>query len=84
MLFIVQKAFEAHFGRMGRYLLSSSVTVVLCAAIFMPEPAFARENEQNEQSNCADPKHRHVAVRPLTESAPIRKKEKERVRRVLM
>jgi len=49
-----------------------------------PDSAFARENEQHDALNCADPKHRHSAVRPLTESLPIRKKDKSRVRRVLM
>ncbi|MBL0924468.1 MAG: hypothetical protein IBJ12_08385 [Sphingomonadaceae bacterium] len=82
--FIVAKAFKAHFPLMGRYLLSSGIGIVLCTAVFMPEPAFARDNEQNEQANCTDPKHRHTAVRPLTESVPVRKKDKERVRRVLM
>jgi hypothetical protein len=81
MSFIVQKAFKVHFQRMGRYVLLSSVGIVLGIAMFVPESAFARENDQ---SNCTDPKHRHVAVRPLTEPAPIRKKDKERVRRVLM
>jgi hypothetical protein len=84
MLFIVQKAFEAHFPRMGRCALLSTAGIALCAAMFIPEAAFARENEQSEQSICTDPKHRHTAVRPLTEPAPIRKKDKERVRRVLM
>lgn len=83
-MFIVAKAFKVHFPLMGRYLLSSSIWVALCAAMFVPESAFARENEQNEQPGCTDPKHRHTAVRPLTESVPVRKKDKERVRRVLM
>jgi hypothetical protein len=59
----------------------------MCAAMFAPDSAYARENEQNEQHdalNCTDPKHRHSVVRPLTESLPIRKKDKSRVRRVLM
>jgi hypothetical protein len=84
MSFIVQKAFKVQFPHMGRYVLSSGIGIVLGAAMFLPEPAFARENEPSEQSNCTDPKHRHTAVRPLTEPAPIRKKDKERVRRVLM
>jgi hypothetical protein len=81
MSFIAQKAFKVHFWHMGRYVLSFGVGIALGAAVLVPEPAYARENEQ---SNCTDPKHRHVAVRPLTEPAPIRKRHKERVRRVLM
>jgi hypothetical protein len=84
MLFIAAKAFKAHFPHMGRYVLSSGVAMAFCTAMVLPEPAFARENEQSEQASCTDPKHRHTAVRPLTESVPVRKKDKERVRRVLM
>ena len=84
MSFIVQQSFEVHFQRMGRFALLSTAGIVLCVAMFAPEPALARENEQSEQTNCIDPKRRHTAVRPLTEPAPIRKKDKERVRRVLM
>jgi hypothetical protein len=82
--FIVAKAFKAHFSLMGRYALSLGAAVAFCAGILMPELAFARETEQSEQSGCTDPKHRHAALRPLTEPSPIRKKDKERVRRVLM
>jgi hypothetical protein len=47
-----------------------------------PGAAFARETD--DAANCADPKHRHVVVRALTEPAPIRKADKVRVRRILM
>jgi len=48
------------------------------------DAAFARETDQSEAANCVDPKHKHTVVRPLTESVPIRKSEKVRVRRILM
>ena len=61
-----------------------SVGMVVLGTLALPDAAFARENEQVEAANCTDPKHRHVQVRPLTESLPIRKSEKLRVRRILM
>jgi hypothetical protein len=85
--FIVQKAFNVHFPRMRGHIPTLGAALVMCAAMFAPDSAYARENEQNEQHdalNCTDPKHRHSVVRPLTESLPIRKKDKSRVRRVLM
>lgn len=87
MPFIVQKAFNVHSGRMRGQFATLGATLVLCAAMLTPNPAYARENEhgeQNEALNCTDPKHRHSIVRSLTESLPIRKKDKARVRRVLM
>ena len=57
--------------------------VALGAAV-IPDTAMARESDQAETAICTDPKHRHVVVRPLTESLPIRKSEKLRVRRILM
>ncbi|MFN3452494.1 MAG: hypothetical protein ACK4ZE_10095, partial [Sphingorhabdus sp.] len=58
--------------------------MVILAAGSAPEAAFARETEQSEIANCTDPRHRHVVVRLLTESLPVRKTEKQRVRRILM
>lgn len=87
MLFIVQKAFDVHFRRMRGHFATLGVALVLCAAMLTPNSAYARESEhgeQNETLNCTDPKHRHSIVRSLTESPPIRKKDKARVRRVLM
>ena len=87
MSFIVQKAFGVQFPHMRGHILTFGTALAVCAAMFTPEAAYARENEQNEQhdaNNCTEPKHRHSVVRPMTESAPIRKKEKLRVRRVLM
>jgi hypothetical protein len=85
--FIVQKALEMHFRRMRGHIPTLGTALVLCAAMLVPDAAYARENEQGEQNetlNCTDPKHRHSIVRSLTESLPIREKEKARVRRILM
>jgi hypothetical protein len=87
MPFIVQKAFDVHLRRMRGHFVTLGPALVLCAAMLTPNSAYARENEngeQNETLNCTDPKHRHSIVRSLTESLPIRKKDKARVRRVLM
>lgn len=87
MLFIVQTAFKVQFPLMRGHISTLGAALVMCAALFVPDSAYARENEQNEQhdaANCTDPKHRHSVVRSLTESVPIRKKDKIRVRRVLM
>jgi len=48
-----------------------------------PETAVAREIEQVENVNCPCKSQRRI-VRPLIEATPIRKKDKERVRRILM
>lgn len=83
-LFILQKALKAHFSRMRGAMLSWGSGALFCAAMFSPEAAFARETEQGDSANCTDPKHRHYVLRPLTEPVPVRKKEKVRIRRVLM
>jgi hypothetical protein len=57
---------------------------VVLGALALPEVALARESEPAESAVCNDPRHRHVVVRPLTESLPIRKAEKLRIRRILM
>lgn len=82
MLFILQKAFEAHTSRMRGAIASFATGFVFFGAILSPEAAYARETEQ-EAAECTEPRHRHVA-RSQTESTPIRKKEKARIRRVLM
>ncbi len=84
MLFIVQTAFKVQFPRMRGHISTLGAALVMCAALFVPDSAYARENEQHDAANCTDPKHRHSVVRSLTESVPIRKKDKIRVRRVLM
>jgi hypothetical protein len=84
MAFIVQKAFAVQFLRMRGHLLVLGSGIVLCAALLSPDAAYGRDTEQNDPANCTDPKHRHTILRPLTEPVPIRKKEKGRVRRILM
>lgn len=67
----------------GRFLTLSAGFIVV-GALALPDPVMARETEQVEPAICSDAKHRHVVVRPLTESVPIRKAEKLRIRRILM
>jgi hypothetical protein len=82
--FIVYKAFCWHFAHMRRLFSTLGTGIVLLSAGFLPDTALARETEQAEIANCNDPRHKHVVVRSLTESLPIRKTEKQRVRRILM
>jgi len=82
--FIVYKAFCWHFAHMRRLFSTLGTGIVLLSAGFLPGTALARETEQAEITNCNDPRHKHVVVRSLTESLPIRKTEKQRVRRILM
>lgn len=82
--FIVQKAFLMQIQLMRRILLTFGTGLVVFGAAMMPDAALAREVEQADVGNCTDPKHRHTVVRPLTESAPRRKTEKLRIRRILM
>jgi hypothetical protein len=82
--FIAQTAFLAQFQRMRGHLLTIGSGLALCIAIMSPDAASARETDSPDSPNCSDPRHRHVVVRPLTEPAPIRTKEKVRVRRILM
>jgi hypothetical protein len=82
--FIVQKAFGAQIRRMRGLFLTFGAGMAVAAAGMVPDVAAARETDQSEAANCTDPKHRHTVVRPLTESVPIRKTEKVRVRRILM
>jgi hypothetical protein len=84
MAFIVQKAFPVQILRMRGHLFALGSGIVLCAAIVSPDTVYARETDQNDAANCTDSKHRHTILRPLTEPVPIRKKEKGRVRRILM
>ncbi len=84
MAFIVQKAFGTQIRPMRSLFLTVNTGIIVLAAGMSPDAAFARETDQPEAVNCTDPKHRHTVVRPLTESVPIRKSEKVRVRRILM
>lgn len=83
MSFIVQKAFTAHFARMRGLRFLACSAVALFAAFAVPQSAAARETAQVQDENCTETK-RVTVVRPLTEPAPIRKKDKARTRRVLM
>ncbi|MGB5077879.1 MAG: hypothetical protein WBO17_10400 [Sphingorhabdus sp.] len=83
MTFIVEKAFWAQIWAMRGVFLTFCSALGLLAA-FAPGVAWARDSDQLDSASCSDPKHRHVIIRPLTESAPIRKSEKVRVRRILM
>jgi hypothetical protein len=82
--FMLQKSLCWHFARMRGLFLTLGTGIVILSAGFLPGTAFARETEQAEIANCNDPRHRHVVVRPLTESLPVRKGEKQRLRRILM
>jgi hypothetical protein len=82
--FTVYKAFCWHFARMRGLFLTLGTGIAILSAGFLPDTAFARETDQAEITNCNDPRHRHVVVRSLTESLPVRKSEKQRVRRILM
>jgi hypothetical protein len=81
--FIVQKAFAAHFERMRGLRFSTCGAFALFAALAVPQSAAARETAPVQDENCTETK-RVTVVRPLTEAAPIRRKDKVRTRRVLM
>lgn len=81
---ILHKAFERRAFSMRRSVVSLSFGFVILGALALPDAALARENEQPETASCPDSKHRSIQVRPLTESLPIRKLDKVRVRRILM
>jgi hypothetical protein len=83
MLFILQKSFRMQKHHMRGIIAPLSLGMITLFIGVLPNAALAREAEQ-EVANCNDPKHRHAVVRPLTESIPIRKSAKIRVRRILM
>jgi hypothetical protein len=79
MSFILQKAVPVQTGRTRGF-----VFLVLALALgAVPQTAMARENEQAEVGNCPGKAQRRI-VRQMTEPTPIRKKDKDRVRRILM
>jgi hypothetical protein len=82
--FIVQKAFKAQILRMRSLFFTFCASFVVLAAGISPDIAFARETDQTENASCGCVKQRRTIVRPLTEPAPIRKKDRDRVRRILM
>jgi hypothetical protein len=83
MPFIPQKSFKMQKRRMRGIPAPLSLAMVTLFIGMSPSAAFGRETEQ-DAANCNDPKHRHAIARPLTESLPIRKSDKVRVRRILM
>jgi hypothetical protein len=83
MSFILQQAFSAQTPCMKSFVFTMLAVCAVAVLGFTPEPALARETEQAENSNCPCKSQRRI-VRPLTESTPIRKKDKDRVRRILM
>ncbi|MEP7349799.1 MAG: hypothetical protein ABI668_07590 [Sphingorhabdus sp.] len=49
-----------------------------------PDVASAREAEPAENANCMCKTSCRAIIRPLTETIPIRKKDRDRARRILM
>ena len=82
--FTVHKAFCWHFAAMRGLFSTLGTGIVILTAGSLPDTAFARETEQAEIANCNDSRHKHMVVRSLIESLPVRKGEKQRVRRILM
>ena len=83
MSFILQKAFPAQTSRMRGTVFTLLAIGGVATLGFAPEAAFAREAEQAETANCSCKAQRRI-VRPMTESMPIRKKDKDKIRRILM
>jgi hypothetical protein len=81
--FILQKAFSAQTMRMRGLVFTALAFGAVAILGIAPETASARESEQAETTNCACKPQRRI-VRPMTEATPIRKKDKDRVRRILM
>jgi hypothetical protein len=83
-MFMLQQVLLVQASRREGAFMKSVMAFVIGASVLLPTSAFARESE-SEAAICTDPKHRHAVVRPLTEPAPVRKKDKVlRIRRVLM
>lgn len=70
-------------SRMRGFVFTTLAGGAVMAMGLVPETAAARESEQAESANCPCKSQRRI-VRPLIEATPIRKKDKERVRRILM
>ena len=83
MSFILHKAFSMLIMCMRGFVFTTLVTCGVLVLGFMPETSLARESDQAENANCVCKSQRRL-VRPMTESMPIRKKDKDRVRRILM
>ena len=83
MLFILQKAFPAQSERMRGFVFAILAVGAAMTIAVTPGNASSRESEQAENTNCSCKSQRRM-VRPLTESMPVRKRDKDRVRRILM
>ena len=68
---------------MRAFVFTTLAIAAVAITGFIPETAAAREPEQAEGANCPCKAQRRV-VRPMTESIPVLKKDKERARRILM
>ena len=83
MPFILQKGLSGHLRRM-RVLILTTLAIVGAAMLGVaPETAAAREGDQVEAANCQCKPQRRV-VRSMMEPTPVRKKDRDRVRRILM
>ena len=80
MAFILQKDFSAQSMCMRGHIFTILAVGATAAIGIVSETASAREAEQAD-TTC---KSQRRIIRPLTESTPIRKKDRDRVRRILM
>ena len=83
MAFILWKAFKAQrisVKGLTYTILAIAATVLM---VITPVTASPRDSDQAEAANCPCKAQRRL-VRPLTESMPVRKKDKDRIRRILM
>ncbi len=83
MAFILQKAFLAHIAAMRGFVFAILAILATVTIGFTPVAASPRDAEQAENVSCSCKLQRRL-VRPLTESMPVRKKDKDRMRRILM
>ena len=83
MAFILQKAFSAQIMRMRGFVFAILAVVATITIGVTPVTASPRDAEQVENISCSC-KSQGRLVRPLTESMPVRKKDKDRMRRILM
>ena len=83
LLFILQKAFAVQVFRMRVFIFTPLAIVGAAMLVVAPETAAARESDQVEAANCQCKPQRRV-VRSMMEPTPVRKKDRDRVRRILM
>ena len=83
MAFILQKDFPAQIMCMRGFVFAISSVVAAIGIGVTPVTASPRDLDQAENASCSCKSQRRM-VRPLTESMPVRKKDKDRVRRILM